>query len=150
MRRGTGTVRILLGGLLAAAPAGAAQQERPAAPVHVAILMGHVQQVGPATTGGLAAIAVQVRNVGKTACGLCQVRVLGGGVAASQPLPPVRPGEAAKVTVGGMVFPRPGKAVLSVVVTGPPDRVDLGGKRSGTTFELTVLEGPPVGRGAQR
>ena len=150
MRRGAGTVRILLAGLLTAAPAGAAQKERPAAPVPVAILMGRVQQAGPAYPGHPAAIEVQVRNVGKTECGVCQVRVLGGGVAASQPLPPVRPGEAAKVIVGGMVFPRPGKVVLSVVVAGPPDRVDFGGKKPRTTFELTVLEGSPVKRGAQR
>lgn len=144
MRRRAGTVLLLFAGLAMAAPAAPAQPAKAKAPVRVAILLGRVQQAGPAYPRRPVAIEVQLRNIGKVACGACQVRVIGGGAAASQPVPPLRPGESAKVTVGGMVFPRPGKVVLSVVVEGLGDQVDFGGKKPKATFELTVREGSPV------
>ncbi len=149
MRRRAGTIRILLVGLLLAAPAPAAQREKPAAPVPVALQIERAQQPGPAYPGHPAAIEVQVRNVGQTECAVCQVRVIGGGVVASRPLPPVGPGGTVKVAVGDMVFPRTGKIVLSIIVMGPPERVDFGGRKPAASMELTVLEGPPARRGAQ-
>ena len=150
MRRRAGTIRTLLVGLLLAAPAPAAQREQPAAPVPVALRIERAQQAAPAYPGHPAGIVVQVRNVGQTECGVCQVRVIGGGLVASGPLPPVGPGQVVTVTVGDMVFPRTGRFVLSIVVMGPPERVDFGGRKPGTSLEFTVLEGPPARRGAQR
>ncbi len=150
MRQRAGTIRILLVGLLLATPARGAQREAPGGPVPVALVIERAQQSGPAYPGHPATIEVRVRNVGRRECGVCQVRVIGGGLVASRPLPPVGPGQTVKVTVGDMVFARAGKVVLSVIVMGPPERVDFGGKKPGATLELTVLEGPPTRRGGQR
>lgn len=151
MGRRAGTVLLLLAGLMVAGPAAAAQKkEGPNAPVRVLLMLGRIQQGGPAYAGRPVALEVQVRNVGQAACGQCRVQVRGGGLAASQALPPLRSGEAAKVSVGGLVFRRPGKYLLAVVVDAPPGQVDFGGKRPGTTFELTVLEGSPAQKGPAR
>jgi hypothetical protein len=116
----------------------------------VEIKIDRVVQLGPALAGQAAAVEVRVRNVGKTDCGACQVRVMGRGAVIIQAVPLLRGGAAAHVAVSGLVFPRPGKVLLSVAVEGPRDQVEFAGRKPGTTFELTVLEGGPLKRGGGR
>ena len=118
--------------------------------VGVAMLVGRIQQLGPAYPGREISLSVQVRNIGQTECGPCQIRAIGGGTVAIQPLPRIRPGGVAQVIVGGLVFPKPGTYLLTVGVDAPKEGVDFGPKKPSNTFELTVLEGAPPTRGGQR
>ncbi len=146
MRWRAGVALLLLAGLAVAAPAAPAQKE----PVRAALALGPVQQLGPAYRGLAAALQVQIRNVGRAECGACQIRVVGGGLVVSQNLPRIAPGDLGKVTVGGLIFPKPGKYVLTLVVQAPEGRVEFEGRKPHTTFELTVLDGPPVRRATPR
>lgn len=118
--------------------------------VRVGMGIGRVQQLGPAYPGHPVAFEVQARNVGTTECGVCSVRVFGGGVAASRVLPRIPPGEMVKVTVEGLLFQKPGKYMLSFIIEGPRDAVEFEAPRPHAIFELTVLEGSPVRKGAPR
>lgn len=120
------------------------------AAVGVAMLVGRVQQLGPAYPGREIGLSVQVRNIGKSECGSCFMRAFGGGTAASQPLPRIRPGEMAQVTLGGLVFTKPGTYLLTIGIDGPKDQIDFGPKKPTAVFELTVLEGGPPARSGPR
>jgi len=132
-----------LSGVSLLAPAGAGQ-------VTVALALERVQQLGPAYPGEVVALVVHVRNTGQGECGPCRVRVIGGGAATSLPLPRLAPGSSVQVTVGGLLFPKPGKYPLAISIDAPRDLVEFAGKRPSTVFELTVLEGPPLRRGPGR
>ena len=146
MRRRTRTALLLLVGLPLAAPAAPAQK----GPVRVFLALGPVQQLGPAYSGEPVGLVVEVRNVGQNDCEACQMRVLGGGVVATQALPRIPPGVSAKVTMGGLVFLKAGRYALSIVLDGPKDVIEFGGTRPHATFEMVVLEGPPARRAAPR
>lgn len=118
--------------------------------VGVSMMIGRVQQLGPAHPGREIALLVQVRNIGQNECLQCRIRVFGGGAGASQALPRIPPGELARVTVGGLVFAKPGTYLLTIGIEGPKDLVDFGPKKPSSTFELTVLEGVPPTRGGPR
>jgi hypothetical protein len=118
--------------------------------VTVGLAVEKVQQLGPAYSGEAVALGVHIRNTGQTECRPCWVRIIGGGSAASAPLPRLGPGSATQVTVGGLLFPRPGKYPLSITVDAPREAVEFAGKRPSAVYELTVLDGPPPRRGAGR
>jgi hypothetical protein len=146
MRRRTRQPALLVAGIamfISLAPAYGGQ-------VRVSMRIGEVKQLGPAHPGEPVSLVVGVRNTGQAECAPCQVRVLGGGVAARQPLPRIAPGESARVTVGDLVFSRAGKYLLSVSVDAPQDLVEFAGIRPHAAFELTVLEGASVKRGSPR
>lgn len=136
----------ILGVMMGLAGVGHLLPARAGEPVPVAMALGQVRQLGPAYPGAPVALAVEVRNTGQNECDRCRVRVLGGGQMAGQPLPRVRPGEAGTVSVGGLVFSRPGKYILSIGIHGPGEAVRFTGDRPHAVYELTVLEGPPVPR----
>ena len=138
---------LVLGWLVLSATA--AQAAAPG-PARVDIRIERVHQLGPIYPLHPAGIEVQLRNVGKTDCAACQVRVLGGRLVATQAVPLLRAGETAGVSVTNLRFPIPGKVVLVVGVDGPPDRVTFTGKKPSTTFEITVLEGAPAQKKATR
>lgn len=140
-RVGATVVGLAMAFLVPAAQAGQAM---------VTLAIERVQQLGPAYPGEAVALGVHVRNTGQTECRPCRVRVIGGGSAASAPLPRIAPGSSAQVTVGGLLFPKPGKYPLSIGVDAPRDAVEFAGKRPSAVFELTVLEGPPPRRGPGR
>jgi len=146
MRQGVSVVAAAV--LALAVTSGAA----PARGGQVVVTFGleKVQQDGPAYPGEAVALGVHVRNTGQTECRSCRVRVIGGGAAASAPIPRIAPGSSAQVTVGGLLFAKPGRYPLAISIDAPEDLVQFAGRKPGMVFELTVLEGPPARRGPGR
>lgn len=118
--------------------------------VRLAMVIGGVQQLGPAYPGHPVAFEVRIRNVGNTECGACRVGVLGGGLRASRALPRIPPGGVLEVTLDGLVFSQPGKYVLAFVVDAPRDLMEFEAPKPHATHEFTVLEGAPPKQGVPR